>query len=410
MRDSRFETLLRVLPGGCSTAAKSPLRHAPGHTPHFAVAGSGGRFEDDHGRVWLDFDMALSSVVLGYAHPEVDRAVVAQVRRGVSFSVPGVVEGSLAERVIDRFPGIEALRFCKDGSDATSGAVRLARKVTGRSKVVFGAYHGWHDWSAAGYYGSDGVGPRELGIPEAVASSSIWRGGADEGEDPFRSIGFDDVAAVVVCPEDLEPAVLSALAGRCRDRGTVLVHDEIRSGLRFGPRGVHGAFGAEPDLVCLGKSIANGYPLAVLGGRAELIQELETIRFSTTGSSELVSMAAALAVDDVVRSVPAWPPWREATAEMMGRLRARIEGGRADGSLKLSGFPGSFRVHSPGKVARLDPFRKWLVTRLSRDRIFSGGFIVPCLAHTQEELDRVERAVLDAIDTWGDRECPESAV
>lgn len=410
MQNLRFEKLRRVLPGGCSTAAKSPLRHAPGQTPYFAVAGSGARFEDDRGRTWLDFDMALSSVVLGYAHPEVDHAVVEQVKRGVSFSIPGVVEGSLAERLVDRFPGIEALRFCKDGSDATSGAVRLARKATGRNKVVLGAYHGWHDWSAAGYYGNDGVPLRELGIPERVAASSIWWRGADDGGDPFRSIRFDEVAAVVVCPEDLEPAVLRALAGRCHDSGTVLVFDEIRSGLRFGARGVHGALGVNPDLVCLGKSIANGYPLAVLGGRAELIQKLETIRFSTTGSSELVSMAAALAVDDVVRGIPSWPPWREATTEMMSRLRIQIDGAPAEGSLTLSGFPGTFRIHSPGKVARLDSFRNWLVTRLSRDRIFSGGFIVACLAHTETDFARVEAAVVDAIRAWEDQECPESAV
>ena len=135
----RFREACSRIPGGCSTSAKSPLRN-PAWGPYFATRAHGGHFTDDEGREWLDFDMALSAAVIGYAVPAIDEAVIRQIKKGFVFSVPSLLEAELAERLCERFPSVECVRFCKDGSDATSAAVRIARRVTGRSKIVIGSF------------------------------------------------------------------------------------------------------------------------------------------------------------------------------------------------------------------------------------------------------------------------------
>ena len=397
---ARFEQLLRRLPGGCSTAAKSPLRHAPPTTPWFAVSGSGGHFEDERGRRWLDFDMALAALILGHDPPRVRRAATRQTRRGVTFSVPSLLEGALAERLVERFPAIEAVRFCKDGSDATTAAVRIARRITGRTTVVIGSYHGWLDWSAVGYYCAEGASTQMLGIPDAIKSQTFWL--RHETYEELESLcpSLRDVAAVVVCPENWSIADLVRVRDRCRTDGAVLVFDEVKSGLRYGPNGTHGAMALTPDLVCLGKSVANGFPLAVLGGRETLMQEVDTVRFSTTGGSEAVSLAAAIAVDEEISRCPNWPPWQDQAGGLFQRMQGLVGERDGDGCLAVSGFGGNFRIHTPHMVARQDPFRAHFVRKLADHRIFSSGFVLPCSHHRRRDFGRLEEALRQAVTSW----------
>lgn len=395
-----FRKICRHIPGGCSTAAKSPLRNPAARGPYFAARAEGGRFTDEEGREWLDFDMALSAVVLGYANPEIDEAVVRQIRKGFVFSVPSLLEGELAERLSDRFPAAECVRFCKDGSDATSAAVRIARSATGRSKIVAATYHGWHDWSAVHHYSAHGFSPRRLGIPPAVVSETLWL--SDESFTRFEAeiSPNERVAGVIVCPENWAAEDLRLLSDYCRRWQTLLIFDEIKSGIRYGPRGVSGSLGVPPDLICLGKSVANGFPLAVLGGRAELMSLCLDVNFSTTAASEAASLAAALAVDEHVRSVEAWPPWQERCEGIISRLDSLTAATSPEGRLAVTGYPGNFRVHMHGRSPRDDPFRGVLASTLAERGVFSTGYVAPCAAHHEEDFARIEDALAEAIQAW----------
>jgi glutamate-1-semialdehyde 2,1-aminomutase len=404
-----FRQIFSRIPGGCSTAAKSPLRNPTSCGPYFATQAAGGHFTDDVGREWLDFDMALSAAILGYTARQIDEAVIQQIRKGFVFSLPSLLEAQLAERLSNRFPVAECVRFCKDGSDATSAAVRIARSVTGRSKIVAATYHGWHDWSAIHYYGAHGISSQKLGIPPSVGSETVWL--PTETFAQFEAVisSNDHIAGIIVCPENWPEGDLRLLSEYCRAEQTLLIFDEIKSGIRYGLRGVSGSVGTVPDLICLGKSIANGFPLAVLGGRAELMSVSSDINFSTTAASEAASMAASLAVDDHLRAVEEWPPWQRRCAGIISRLALLVSAGPPEGRLTISGYPGNFRVHTPGCSPRNDPFLKVLVMTLAKHGVFSTGYVAPCAAHSEEDFSRLEIALTEAIEEWGRQALPTHA-
>lgn len=396
-----FRQMCRRIPGGCSTAAKSPLRNPSRSGPYFANDTMGGYFTDDEGREWLDFDMALSSVVLGYAHQGVNDAAIRQITRGITSSLPCFLEAQLAERLFERFPVAECVRFCKDGSDSTSAAVRIARSITGRSKVVAATYHGWHDWSAVHYYANDPDGYRRLGIPQSTSLETIWL--SDESFAQFEATvgSHDNVAGVIVCPENWAEVDLRLLSDYCIRKQSVLIFDEIKSGIRYGPGGVGGSIAVAPDLICLGKSIANGFPLAIVGGRSELMLFSTDVAFSTTAASEAASLAAAIAVDDHLRSSADWPPWQSTCQGIISRLSRRIEVTDARDRLTIRGYPGNFRIHTVGFSPRDDPFRKVFVETLARNGIYSSGYIAPCAVHNDTDFSRLETAAIEAIESWG---------
>jgi glutamate-1-semialdehyde 2,1-aminomutase len=395
----RFREACSRIPGGCSTSAKSPLRN-PAWGPYFATRAQGGHFTDDEGHEWLDFDMALSAAVIGYAVPAIDEAVIRQIKKGFVFSVPSLLEAELAERLCERFPSVECVRFCKDGSDATSAAVRIARRVTGRSKIVIGSYHGWHDWSAVHYYGAQGASPQELGILRSVASETIWLPRETFAAFEAMIASVDCFAGVMICPENWSQNDLREISNYCRRTSTVLIFDEIKSAIRYGPRGVAYSLGLAPDLMCLGKSIANGFPLAVLAGGSELMSLSNDVHFSTTAASEGISLAASLAVDDYLRAVEAWPPWHGRCVGIMSRVSSAISAINPLPELAISGYPGNFRVHTLDHLPVNDPFRKVFTSTLANHGIFSTGYISPCASHVEEDFDRLEVALVEAISEW----------
>ena len=391
-----LDKALRIVPGGSSTNAKSPLRFYPPETPVFAISAEGCRFTDELGRVWLDCDMALGAVVWGHCRPEIDDAVRQQLGRGVLYSVPATIEFEVAESILGRLAAFDALRFFKNGSDAVSGAVRVARSATGRRAVVCGTYHGWHDWAAYHFYGSQA----ELGIPLELSSTVRWAGG--ETYAAFRQQMSEDnpPAAVIVCPEHWAIPDLQELRVQCSRRGSVLVFDEVKSGLRFGKRGVFATTGVVPDLLCLSKGLANGLPLSVLAGSGSLMRHCLQARLTGTHAGECLSLSAAGAAEQLLANVEAWPPWEGAARDIMADASNAINECGLQHHLVVEGYSGSFRVGAPGMPALADPFREHFIRQLAREGVFSAGYILLSAAHSQEDLSLVGRAVVKAIRGW----------
>ncbi len=256
---------------------------------------AGARVWDENGKEYLDFVMALGAVALGYADPAVNQAAKDAVDRGAIGPLPPVEEAALAAELGELFSGIEEVRFLKTGAEAVAAAVRLARTHTSREQVLGCGYHGWLDWCSKG-----------PGIP--VASQALY------GELPFndveRSTGIiraagDRLACVVVEPVvDGAPSAewLRALREETHRSGAVLIFDEIKTALRVGLGGAAGRWGGEPDLVVLGKALANGFPLAAVGGKAEVMREVRQTWISSTLATEFVSFAAARATIRLARA------------------------------------------------------------------------------------------------------------
>jgi glutamate-1-semialdehyde 2,1-aminomutase len=285
------------IPGGTSTGSKRPSAFLgtmdPGSFPSTMIKAHGARVWDTAGRDYLDYVMGLGAVTLGYAHPEVVRAAQAGAEDGVVGPVPPVAEDELAAVLVESIPWIEQLRFLKTGAEAMAAAVRIARVATSRERVVTCGYHGWLDWCQAG-----------PGVPKAVTAlnTSIAfndheaaRRAIRQGQPPAAVI----VEPVIDGPPD--PGWLALLREECSAVGTVLVFDEIKTAFRLAIGGAAERFGVTPDLVVLGKGLANGFPLAVVGGRQSVMEVLGRTWISSTLATENVSLRAALATVSVSR-------------------------------------------------------------------------------------------------------------
>ena len=302
---SRFlesERLLRlaeaVIPLGSQTFSKSRTQYPVGVSPFFASKGSGSYLWDVDGNKYVDLVASLAAVTLGYGDPEINKAVKRQLKKGVSLSLSSKLETVVAEKIIDLVPSAEMVRFAKNGSDATSAAVRIARYFTGRDHIISIGYHGWHDW----YIGST---TRSMGVPSAVQALTLSARYNDLShvENLFEEAN-GDVAAVILEPMnsiDPTPGYLESLRNFCSSNNILLIFDEVITGFRFARGGAQELFGVTPDLSCFGKGIANGFPISVIAGRREIMEGFKEVFFSGTFGGELLSLTAANVVLDKVR-------------------------------------------------------------------------------------------------------------
>lgn len=295
------------IPGFTSTGSKRPEAlfgaGAPIGLPVKLVRASGAEVWDTDERCYLDFIMALGAVALGYGHPAVNAAAHAAIDAGVVGPLPPEAEERLAERLAGLMPWMERTRFLKTGAEAVVAALRLARAATGREMVLRCGYHGWLDWCQPP--GTPGVPERSFGLSETIPFND-----AADGRDLIRRHA-SRLAAVIVEPVvDGAPSAewLTMLREETRRSGALLVLDEIKTGFRLSTGGAARAFGIEPDLVVLGKALANGFPLAAVGGMRDVMDQARRTWISSTLATEMVALAAAEATVEVMvrEEVPAY--------------------------------------------------------------------------------------------------------
>jgi len=297
-----FARARRVIPGGVDSPVRSFA--SVGGTPYTVVSGEGAYVTDAEGTRYLDLVQSYGAVLLGHAHPVVTQAVAAAAARGTTFGAPTPGEVLLAEAVCERVPGCEQVRLVSSGTEAAMSAVRLARGVTRRDRVVKfdGCYHGHSDGLLAG----GGSGVAMLGLPGSVGVSA--GAVADTEVVPYNAVPELDarVACVIVEPVAAnmnlvapEPGFLAGLRAACDTAGALLVFDEVITGFRLGPDGATGWSGVTPDLWCFGKVIGGGLPVGAFGGRRELMAELAPggpVYQAGTLSGNPLATAAGLAV------------------------------------------------------------------------------------------------------------------
>src|SRR5437867_2870757 len=290
------------VPGFTSTASKRPdaLFGAAGDgpsppPPERMARAARCRVWDEAGREYVDYIMALGAVALGYGHPAVNGAAQEAIASGVVGPLAPVLEEELAMALCGAIPWIERVRFLKTGAEAVAAAVRLGRVATGRDRVLGCGYHGWLDWCQGGAVQGVPAATRELYAE--LPFNDVERTRAE-----IRAAG-ERLAVVVVEPvvvEEPKREWLDALRMETARVGAVLVFDEIKTAFRLALGGAAERYGVRPDLVVLGKAMANGFPLAAVGGRADLMSAASRTWISSTLATESVSLAAARAVLDVM--------------------------------------------------------------------------------------------------------------
>lgn len=288
--EALFARARGLIPAGTQTLAKGPTQYVDGVAPKYLERGRGCRVWDVDGNQYIDLTMGVGPLVLGYAYPRVDDAIRAQLDSGITFSLMHPLEVEVSELVRSLVPGAEAVRFSKTGCDVTSAAVRVARAFTGRERVLCCGYHGWHDW----YVATTG---RNAGVP--AATRELTRSFTYNNPDSVLPHLDSSVACVILEPMIFEPpraGFLRVLQQACARAGALLIFDEMWTGFRLALGGAQEFFDVRADLACFSKAVANGMPLSVLTGRADVMRLLDDdVFFFTTFGGEALSLAAARA-------------------------------------------------------------------------------------------------------------------
>ena len=390
-----YERALRTIPLASQTFSKSAMSLVRGASPLFLERGQGAAVWDVDGNRYIDYVLGLLPVVLGYGDADVDAAIREQLGRGISFSLATELEVELAELLCRLIPCAEMVRFGKNGSDATSAAIRLARAATGRERVALCGYHGWHDW----YIGTTA---RHLGVPKAVRElSSSFAFNDAEALAALLEAAPNAYAAVILEPAgavDPKPGFLQAVRELCDRHGAILVFDEIVTGFRLHLGGAQAYYGVTPDLACFGKAMGNGMPISAIVGRRPVMRLMDDIFFSGTFGGEALSLAASLAT---LRKLEAL----DGPARLQA-LGARLAAG-LQAALDVVGLAARYKISGPDWRPIFGPLSGGqdgiVATSLFRQEMVAEGLLLLggvnlCLAHgeagvVEETLDAAGRAL-----------------
>ena len=409
-----FDRALRVTPGGVN----SPVRAfgSVGGTPYFVASARGAYVTDADGNEYLDYVQSWGASILGHSHPAVVRAVQAAAERGTTYGAPTEGEVLLAEAITSAVPGCDEVRLVSSGTEATMTAVRLARGVTGRPRIVkfAGCYHGHSDGLLAaggsgvatlGLPGSDGV------MPAAVADTLVMPYGVvPEVDEDVACVIVEPVAAnmgLVVPP----PGFLEGLREACDAAGTLLIFDEVITGFRLSRAGASELFGVRPDLFTFGKVIGGGLPLAALGGRRDVMEHLAPagrVYQAGTLSGNPLATAAGLAVLGLLKE-PDYEALSGRVARLAAGLLEAIRGAGlpvevpvyrtlfsiffTDDGMPVRNYDDAVRSASTG---RYPPFFRAMLRRkvALAPSAYEIGFC--SLAHTDDDIDRTVEAAAEA--------------
>ena len=394
------ERLLAVIPGGAHTYSRG-FDQFPSNAPPILARGKGAYVFDPEGRRYLDYGMGLRAVNIGYAEDEIDAAAFRQIQNGNNLPRASLIELQAAELLVDLIDSVDMVKFTKNGSTAVSAAVKLARAFTGRELVVRCAEHpffSYDDW----FIGST---PLTKGIPkETIAQTKQFRFNDIESLEAVVERHPGQVACVVLEPatsEEPKDAFLHRVQQLCAKHGIVFILDEMITGFRWHIKGAQHTYGVTPDLCTFGKAMANGFAVACVAGRRE-IMELGSIEFegrervfllSTTHGGEMGGLGAFVASMEFMQRHAVvdhlWDYGRQLIAMMQRQASAHGIGH----SFKAVGVPCSpyYLTLDAAGVNSLA-----LRTLFSQEMI-RNGVLIPWVAlsfrHGPDELAATERAI-----------------
>jgi len=385
-----LERALKTIPLGSQTFSKSKTAYPEEVSPHFIKRGDGSHVWDVDGNEYIDFVNGLASITLGYNDPDVTEAVKTQLEEGTIFSLPHEIEIKVAEKIVEMVPCAEMVRFGKNGSDATAGAIRLARANTKRDHVAVCGYHGWQDW----YIGSTS---RNLGVPSSVRdlTHSFAYNDLDSLDQLFNKFP-DQIAAVIIEPmNSTEPnnGFLEGVKELTLKNGAILIFDETITGFRYANGGAQEYFGVIPDLAIFGKGMANGYPVSAVTGRAEIMKLMEEVFFSFTFGGETLSLAAALATMTKLQQKQVVKTLWEQGGKIKKGVNSLIKKHDIENVLSITGKDcWSFLIFKDTGV-----YSQWELKTLFLQEVFARGVLTlgahnMSYAHSDEDITRLLNA------------------
>lgn len=417
--EALFERASKVIPGGVN----SPVRafRAVGGKPVFVARGEGAYMYSASNAKYTDYVGSWGPLILGHAHPAVVAAITEAAARGTTFGAPTELEVRFAEKIIELYPSIEMMRAVSSGTEATMAALRAARGFTGRDVIVKfeGCYHGHADFLLV----KAGSGAATLGVPD---SAGVPTGAAGNTTTlPYNDIGAlreffstrgHRLAAMIVEPVvgnmgcvAPEPGFLEEIVALCTKHGAVSIFDEVMTGSRVARGGMQERAGIKPDMTCLGKIVGGGLPLAVYGGRRDIMEKvapLGPVYQAGTLSGNPVAVSAALAVLDRLDE-PLYKHLEAISSRLEQGLVASIEKHgveacvqRVGSMLTLFFTKGPVKNWDDAKKSDTEKFGKWHASMLSQGHYwppsqYEAAFVSG--AHTADDIDRTIAAADQAL-------------
>jgi glutamate-1-semialdehyde aminotransferase len=386
----------RIIPGGTQLLSKRPEMFLPELWPAYYSRASGAEVWDLDGRQYLDMSYSgIGSCILGYADPDVDRAVKSAIDNGSMTTLNCPEEVELAELLLELHPWAGMVRYTRSGGEAMSVAVRVARAATGRDKVAFCGYHGWHDWYLAANLSRDAAldghllpGLQPSGVPRGLQGTMLPFTYNNVVElDAILAEHGDELAAIVMEPvrgHDPESGFLQHVRESASRVGAVFMIDEITAGWRLASGGAHLVYDVTPDVAVFAKGMSNGYPMAAIIGIPEVMEAAQGSFISSTFWTERIGPTAALATISKHRELRAHERLIAIGTRVLAGWRAAAA--RHGLAIEAGGIPplGHFSFTYPNGQAM-----RTLFTQLMLERGFlATGALYAMLAHTDEHLDR----------------------
>ena len=385
----------KTIPLGSQTFSKSRIAFPQNAAPLFIERGLGSKVWDADNNEYIDFVNGLLSVSLGYCDADVNQAVIDQLSSGITFSLPHRLEMEVAEELTKLIPCAEMVRFGKNGSDATSAAIRLARAYTKREHVAVCGYHGWQDW----YIGST---TRNLGVPECVRAltHTFTYNDLSSLERLFTEYPTQ-LAAVIMEPMNVafpEAGFLEGVQALCKKHGSVLIFDETITGFRFDLHGAQGLFNITPDLATFGKGMANGFPISAIVGKREIMSLMEDIFFSGTFAGETMSLVATKTTLKKMQQKRVLTHIHTLGEKLICKLNKLIENHDVKDWLSTAGHPSwSFIIiKDTQKYSSLELKSLFIQEMCTRGILIDGSHNLS-YAHTHDDIEKLLNAYDEVI-------------
>ncbi len=391
------------IPGGAHTYSKGDDQF-PSNAPKIIDRGEGCHLWDVDGNKWLDLGMSLGTMVLGHAYGPVVEAAQKELSRGCNFVRPSVLEGELAEMVSEVIPSAEMVKFGKNGSDAVTAAVKLARAYTGRDYIArcsSDPFNSIHDW----FIGSTVM---NRGVPEAIRNLTLKFDYNDLSSVENLFLTYpNQIACILLEPisgTEPKPGYLQDLKLLCEKNGALLIFDEVVSGFRFHIGGVQALTGVTPHLAAFGKAMANGFSVSALTGQREFMKlgglehkEERVFLLSTTHGGETHCLAAAIATLKEIKKQNAIEHFYKIGKAIQDGFQKVIHETKTEDYMTVTGYsckPGFLIKDGKGNIS-MEGRTLFLQELCSRGILMP--YVVPSLAHNNEVVNQTVSAVAESL-------------
>lgn len=390
----------QLIPGGNMLLSKRPEMFLPDLWPAYFSKAQGCKVWDLDGKEYIDMSMmGIGTNLLGYGHPEVDEAVRSTISTGNMSTLNCPEEVYLAEKLIELHPWADMVRFARTGGEANAIAIRIARAASGKEKIAFCGYHGWHDWYLAANLGDEKTlaghllpGLEPTGIPNSLRNT-IYPFNYNRFDQLQDLVSLHDIGVIkmeVSRNQGPESGFLENVRQLATDKGIVLIFDECTSGFRQTNGGLHKLYGVEPDMAVFGKALGNGYAITAMIGRRDVMEAAQTSFISSTFWTERIGPTAALKTLEVMEKVQSWDVVTAIGNEIRKRWSALAEKHRL--KLNLWGLPAlsGFTFDSQNALA----YKTLITQEMLTKGWLAGNSVYSSLAHTPEIID----AYFEALD------------